>query len=72
MGDLFDVYRDNPDLIENSYRENSHAAYEDAGVTSEEDLNLLTVRNYVAGMTDAFAIERHAALFMSSERIIFS
>jgi dGTPase len=72
VDDLFVVYRDNPDLIEDSYRDNCREAYEAAGVNSDDDLKLLMVSNYVAGMTDAYAIERHAALFMSSERIIFS
>lgn len=68
--DLFKAYKDNPNLIDKSYRDHSKKAYDAIGVDDSD--NFVMVRNYIAGMTDAFATEQHSRLYMSSERVRFS
>ena len=38
---------------------------------TEQKLGLVMATNYVAGMTDAFALAQHQRLFMSSERTTY-
>jgi dGTPase len=57
------------DLINKSYREHCQRAYADVCEPESDLFRLILARNYVAGMTDSFAIQQHARLFMSSERI---
>ncbi|OHB67022.1 MAG: hypothetical protein A2Y76_07600 [Planctomycetes bacterium RBG_13_60_9] len=66
---LFEACRDNQDLINKSYREHCQHAYRDACDPKSDLFKLILARNYVAGMTDSFAIQQHARLFMSSEHI---
>ena len=70
--DLFEVYIVERNLVEPEYRERCQKAYSSIGITDPRILDLIVTRNYIAGMTDAYAIDRHARLFMSSERIMFS
>jgi dGTPase len=69
--DLLEAYRQCPDLISPIYRNHTREAY-GAFVSDEKVLGLLAARNYIAGMTDPFATNQHARLFMSSEHIRFS
>jgi dGTPase len=66
---LFNTCYDDIDLINRSYREHCQRAYADVCDPDEDLFKLILVRNYVAGMTDSFAIQQHARLFMSSERV---
>jgi dGTP triphosphohydrolase len=66
---LFDACCDNVDLINKSYREHCQRAYADVCDPDSDLFRLILARNYVAGMTDSFAIQQHARLFMSSEHI---
>lgn len=66
---LFKVCYDGIDLINKSYRKHCQHAYADVYDADENLFKLILARNYVAGMTDSFAIQLHARLFMSSERI---
>jgi dGTPase len=66
---LFEACRDNEDLINKSYREHCQRAYGDVCDPKSDLFRLILARNYVAGMTDSFAIQQHARLFMSSEHI---
>ena len=70
--DLFNAYLGCENLIHRHYLEACNDSYRDLGVKDEHTLLLIAVRNYVAGMTDAFAIDQHARLFMSSERVRFA
>ncbi len=72
MCDLFDAYLETQDLIDGEYRERAAEAYGKLGLTDEKSLRFVVTRNYIAGMTDPFAITQHARLFMSSEQIRFS
>ena len=67
--DLFEAYEKTPELIKKEYREHCAKAYKPLGVAAGKILNLITVRNYIAGMTDAFATAQHTRLFMSSEPV---
>jgi len=67
--DLFKAYTQNYDLIRERYREHIREAYKRIRVTDTSLLKLITIRNYIAGMTDAFAITQHARLYMSREHI---
>ncbi len=58
-------------LIKREYREHCQKVYKKIGVRDEKLLKLIMVRNYIAGMTDAFATDQHAILFMPSEHIRF-
>lgn len=60
---------DNVHLINESYREHCQRAYSNVCKADSDLFRLILARNYVAGMTDSFAIQLHARLFMSSERI---
>ncbi len=67
--ELFKAYEETPELIKAEYREHCAKAYEPLGIAAGKILNLITVRNYIAGMTDAFATAQHTRLFMSSEPV---
>ncbi|OHB64777.1 MAG: hypothetical protein A2Y77_00990 [Planctomycetes bacterium RBG_13_62_9] len=67
--DLFNVCCDDVDLINRPYREHCQRAYADVCDPKSDLFRLILARNYVAGMTDSFAIQWHARLFMSSEHI---
>lgn len=66
---LFDACYNNVNLINTAYRSHCERAYADVCDSKSDLFRLILVRNYVAGMTDSFAIQQHARLFMSSERI---
>lgn len=66
MKDLFDAYRATPDLIPQDFRRQTEKAYD--GLLPVKHMDPMKVRNYLAGMTDSFAIEQHKRLYMSSER----
>ena len=68
---LFEAYWREENLIQEKYRRHSKKAYENIGIRDNKLLKLITVLNYIAGMTDAFATDQHARLYMSSERIRF-
>jgi len=70
--ELFDAYWETPELVDRKYHEHSDRSYREAGVKDDEVLRLIMVRNYIAGMTDAFAANQHKRLFMSSEPITFA
>ncbi len=69
VADLFKACHENADLINRSYREHCERAYADVCDPGSDLFRLILARNYVAGMTDSFATQQHARLFMSSERI---
>lgn len=71
MKGLFDAYFENIDLIKEEYQKHCRKTYKKIGISEKNLLKLIMVRNYIAGMTDAFAIDQHARLYMSSERIRF-
>jgi len=68
---LFEAYWREEGLIKREYREHCKKVYKKIGVRDEKLLALIMVRNYIAGMTDAFATDQHASLFMPSEHIRF-
>jgi len=69
--DLFNAYFEKPDLINSEYYEHCEEVYKKIGISDEKLLKLIIVRNYIAGMTDAFASDQHARLYMPLERIRF-
>jgi len=71
VADLFDAYFEDQGLIGSKYYEHCLAVYEEMGITDKKLLNLIIVRNYIAGMTDPFASDQHARLYMALERIRF-
>ncbi|MGD0264748.1 MAG: dGTP triphosphohydrolase [Candidatus Methylomirabilota bacterium] len=68
VSDLFKAYLKKQSLIPKDFRDRTCTAYRDL-VSSEELIELLAAKNYVAGMTDSFAISNHADLFMSSKQV---
>jgi dGTP triphosphohydrolase len=66
---LFKACYDHVDLINKSYTEHCQRAYADICDPKSNLFRLILARNYVAGMTDSFATQQHARLFMSSEHI---
>lgn len=70
--DLFKAYMEDVDLIKKTYRDECEASYKDLLDSNKDLLKLVLVRNYIAGMTDPFAIDQHTRLFMSSERVRLS
>jgi len=71
MTDLFNAYFEKPDLINSEYYEHCEKVYKKIGISDEKLLKLIIVRNYIAGMTDPFASDQHARLYMALERIRF-
>lgn len=71
VADLFNAYFEDQGLIDSKYYEHCLAVYEEIGITDRKLLNLIIVRNYIAGMTDPFASDQHARLYMALERIRF-
>jgi len=69
--DLFNAYYQDTDLIRTEYYDHCSEVYQKIGVTNEGLLRLMIVRNYIAGMTDPFASDQHARLYMPLERIRF-
>lgn len=67
--DLFEAYWGEEGLIKREYREQCQKVYKKIGVRDEKLLKLIMVRNYIAGMTDAFVTNQHARLYISTERI---
>jgi dGTP triphosphohydrolase len=67
---LLDAYYGNERLINEHCREHCREAYKDVCKSNSDPLfRLILVRNYVAGMTDSYATQQHARLYMSSEHI---
>ena len=71
IADLFDAYFEDQDLIGSKYYKHCFTVYEEMGITDKRLLNLIIVRNYIAGMTDPFASDQHARLYTALERIRF-
>jgi len=69
--DLFKAYLANIKLIKKTYRDHCWIVYQDIHNSDEYLFKLILVRNYIAGMTDAFASDQHARLYMPLERIRF-
>ena len=69
--DLFNAYFENQGLIDSKYYEHCLTVYKEMGISDEKLLNLIIARNYIAGMTDPFASDQHARLYMALERIRF-
>jgi len=69
--DLFNAYFENQGLIDSKYYEHCLTVYKKMGIADKKLLNLIIVRNYIAGMTDPFASDQHARLYMALERIRF-
>ena len=69
--DLFNAYFQNPDLIDAKYYKHCLKVYKKIGIFDEKLLKLIIVRNYIAGMTDPFASDQHAKLYIALERIRF-
>jgi dGTPase len=69
--DLFNAYFENQGLIDSKYYEHCLTVYKEMGISDEKLLNLIIARNYIAGMTDPFASDQHARLYMPLERIRF-
>ncbi len=67
--DLFKAYLEDESLIKKTYREHCRNSYQDIYDSDKNLFKLILVRNYIAGMTDAFATNQHARLYISSERI---
>ncbi|MDD8019901.1 MAG: dNTP triphosphohydrolase [Acidobacteriota bacterium] len=67
--DLFDAYYQDRKLIPADYNDHIINAYRGLNL-NEKEINILSVKNYIAGMTDSFIISRHKDLFMSSENIL--
>ena len=58
-------------MIKAEYYEHCKKTYQKIGISDEKLLNLIIARNYIAGMTDPFASDQHARLYMALERIRF-
>jgi dGTPase len=69
LTDLFNAYLKKKELIPEDYRKAMSKAYRNYIGTDEDLLHLITVRNYIAGMTDPFAMNQHACLFTALERV---
>jgi len=69
--DLFNAYFEQPELINSEYYEHCEEVYKKAGISNKKLLKLILVRNYIAGMTDPFASDQHARLYMPLEHIRF-
>jgi dGTPase len=69
--DLFNAYFENPGLINSRYFEHCHMVYEKTGISDKTLLKIIIARNYIAGMTDVYASNQHARLYMSLENIRF-
>jgi dGTPase len=67
--DLFKAYLQDENLIRERYHEHTREAYKQVGVIDRSLLKLITIRNYISGMTDPFATNQHARLYMSREPI---
>lgn len=71
VNDLFNAYFENPDLIDAKYYKHCLKVYRKIGISDGKLLKLIIARNYIAGMTDVFASNQHARLYMPLEHIIF-
>jgi len=69
--DLFKAYLEDANLVKKTYRCHCWIAYQDIHNSDEYLFKLILIRNYIAGMTDAFASDQHARLYMPLERIRF-
>jgi len=71
VADLFKAYFEVEDqsLIKKTYRGHCRKAYQDVHNSDEDLFKLILIRNYISGMTDAFATNQHARLFVATERI---
>jgi len=67
--DLFEAYWREEGLIKKEYRDHCKEVYQQSGISNEKLLKLVMIRNYIAGMTDAFATNQHASLYISTEHI---
>jgi len=66
---LFNAYFKKIELIPEDYRKETRKSYTPYIDECDDLLRLVTVRNYIAGMTDIFATKQHAFLFMSLEQV---
>ncbi len=71
LKDLFNAYYEEEGLLKREYRDNAKRAYKKLGISDSKVVKLLTVRNYIAGMTDVFAIDQHTRLYTPAERVRF-
>jgi len=69
--DIFDAYYEDINLIPADYRQHIINAYKNL-TQNDKEIDILSIKNYIAGMTDSFIISRHKDLFMSSENILIS
>jgi dGTPase len=67
---LFYAYLKKFELVPKYYRDVMRKFYAPYIDGCDDLLRLVSVRNYIAGMTDVFATNQHARLFMSSERVV--
>jgi dGTPase len=68
VSELFNAYCQEMNLIPSEYRESVKEAYKD--LVDDNIIDIYIARCYIAGMTDAFAFEKHRSLYMTSERSI--
>ena len=66
VDNLFAAYVENPDLIPEGFRRRTEEVY--GRTMPVAQVRVMSVRNYIAGMTDSYATEQHKRLYMSSER----
>lgn len=62
---LFEAYSQDSDLVPEAFRQRTERAY--TGILSGQEVRVMWVRNYIAGMTDSYATAQHKRLYMSSE-----
>ena len=63
---LFLNYYKHEELIPSDYREETKQIYEKEGITSDNVMKIIQARNYVAGMTDPYALLQYDKLFTAS------
>lgn len=62
---LFAAYSHDTDLVPEAFRKRTEHAY--GGILGAQEVRVMWVRNYIAGMTDSYATAQHKRLYMSSE-----
>ena len=65
VNQLFAAYSQDSDLVPEAFRQRTEHAY--AGILGGQEVRVMCVRNYIAGMTDSYATAQHKRLYMSSE-----
>lgn len=63
---LFLSYYKHPELIPLKYRNKTEESYAKMGISNNEVIRIIQARNYVAGMTDPYAILQYDKLFTAS------